>query len=191
MAQHGSERKHISATVPGVSPAPREKRGKCSLPPLLLCLVVLGAAALCFWPTDVLTLKGTKGPVFSARATPGQTYRTRYIHSVQLSPVVDVYRILQGRVWQWQEWIRSHNAGLPSLPPPKGRFASSPPWMIVEGTRDSWTAFAYRVGDSAFGRNEFAYARGPWIPLYLAHGGERLEFSVTRTSLLEYFQNIP
>jgi hypothetical protein len=63
--------------------------------------------------------------------------------------------------------------------------------MVVEGTRDSWTAFAYRVGDSGFGRNEFAYAHGPWIPLYLTHEGERLEFSVTRTPLLEYFPNIP
>jgi hypothetical protein len=160
----------------------RGRNGGFSLP-LLLCLVGLGATALCFWPTDVLTLRSPEGPIFSTRAAPGQSYRTRYIHSVQLTPVVDVYRILQGRIWQWQEWIRSHNAGLPSLAPQKGRFVSSPPWMVVEGGRVSWRALVYRVGNDSLGRNEFAYADGPWMPLYRTHAGQRLEFSVIRTFL--------
>jgi hypothetical protein len=137
---------------------------------------------------DVLTVGDPAGIVFSARANLGQEYRTRYIHSVQLTPVVDVYRILQGRIRQWQEWTRSHNAGLPSMAPGNGRFVFSPPWMVMEGGRNSWRRIVYRVGDKDFGRNEFAFGRGAWIPLYRTHAGRRLEFSVTRMLLPETFR---
>ncbi|MDR2123817.1 MAG: DUF1850 domain-containing protein [Desulfovibrio sp.] len=160
------------------------RRGTLSLPPLLLCLAVLEAAALCFWPMDAFTVKGPEGVVFSAPAGLGQEYRTRYIHSVQLTPVIDVYRILQGQIRQRQEWTRSHNAGLPSVAPQNGRFVSSPPWMVMEGG-GAWRQLNLRVGDKDVGRNEFAYGRGAWIPLYRDHAGQRLEFSVTRMTLLE------
>ncbi len=162
-------------------------RSRLVLLPALFCL---GAFTLAGWPLDTLVIRNNQAVLFSAPAPLGQEYRTRYIHSLQRTPVVDVYHVLQGRIWQWQEWIQSHNAGLPSLPPARGRFFSSPPWMVMEGGGAAWSSLVYRVGNAELGRNEFAYSPGPWIPLYRTYDGQRLEFSVANLPLFRAFSRL-
>ena len=105
------------------------------------------------------------------------------LHSVQLTPVIDVYRVQEGRIWAWQTRIMSHNAGLPSLAPGRGRFVSEPPWMIMEGGGASWQEISYRVGTEDLGKNEFRVPPGMWVDLWRLFPGQRLIVSVNQAPL--------
>jgi hypothetical protein len=58
-----------------------------------------------------------------------------------------------GRIRQWEERVRSHNAGLPAEAPLNGRFIPGKDWMAVRGGGASFISIRYRVGDSCSGRN--------------------------------------
>lgn len=116
-------------------------------------------------------------------APPGFEYRTRILHSVQLTPVEDRYRVVQGRIYGWQERTMSHNAGLPSLRPVRGRFYLESPWMIYEGTGDSFEQLFYRVGTEYLGRNEMYTEQQGWCDLWQKYSGELLHFFVQREPL--------
>ena len=158
---------------------------------LLACF----ALALLWRPVDVLVMReappphgdASQPPVFEGIAQLGQEVWTQYLHSVQLTPVLDCYRVVNGRIWSWREYVRSHNAGLPFQKPAFGRFVMDGPWMIVEGGRQAWERLALRVGNAELGRNAFAYGRGMpvvWRPLYQSHPGKRLLLEVERRPLL-------
>ncbi len=117
----------------------------------------------------------------------GRDFETRYIHSLQLSPVEDSYRVREGRIRAWRERVMSHNAGLPSLSPPRGRFIMAPPWMIVEGGGASWPEIAVRIGDERFGRNEIRRAGGEWIALWRQFPGRKLLLRAVRLPLCAFF----
>ncbi|GHV29934.1 hypothetical protein FACS1894167_09950 [Synergistales bacterium] len=103
---------------------------------------------------NCLSVSGDDGRVIlSAPMRMGELFTAEYIHSVQLTPVVDEYAVLQGRIWGWRELTMSHNAGLPFAEPEHGRFVSDAPWMIIQGGRRAEERIAYRVGTSKFGRN--------------------------------------
>ncbi|MDR2788328.1 MAG: DUF1850 domain-containing protein [Candidatus Accumulibacter sp.] len=163
------------------------------------CAFLLGALALpalFLRPIDALTIRlapsaATNEPsgrdtlLFMASAPLGQEFLTEYIHSVQLTPVQDVYRIVDGRIWAWQERVQSHNAGLPFARPPFGRFRAAPPWMIFEGGRQSWESIVLRVGNAELGRNIFSYgAKAPRVALYERFPGKRLQLRVERRPLM-------
>ena len=163
----------------------------------LFLLFALFLLSLLWRPIDVLVLRvappphGETGfsepPLFRGIAPLGQEFWTQYIHSVQRTPVLDCYRVVNGRVWSWRGYVQSHNAGLPFQEPASGRFIMDAPWMIIEGGRQSWDHIALRVGDAELGRNAFAYGRGmpgAWIPLYESHPGKRLLIEVERLPLL-------
>jgi hypothetical protein len=165
----------------------------------LLCALALFALllhpidVLVIWPvpsTATLETSGHGAPLFAAGAPLGQEFATEYIHSVQLTPVEDIYRIVNGRIWSWQERVQSHNAGLPFARPPFGRFRmEEPPWMVVEGGRQSWDAIVLRVGNAELGRNVFSYgAKAPRTALFERFPGQRLEFRVERHPLITLFQ---
>ncbi len=146
----------------------------------------LCAISLALWPVDMLDVrKGAEdGPLlFSLRAPLGTAFATRMVHSVQRTPVIDEYRVQEGRIWGWREHIMSHNAGLPSLRPERGRFLSAPPWMIVEGGGASWPAIRYRVGTEELGKNEFILPRQPVRELWREFPGTLLVLSV-RSAML-------
>jgi hypothetical protein len=160
-------------------------------------LSVFFLLALLWRPVDVLVLRlapapqqatpASEPPVFRGAAPLGQELWTQYLHSVQLTPVLDCYRIVNGRVWAWREYVQSHNAGLPFQKPACGRFVMDSPWMILEGGRQSWERIVLRVGSAELGRNAFAFCRGlpdVWIPLYESHSGKRLLIEVARLPLL-------
>lgn len=157
-----------------------------------LFLCVLALTALLLRPIDALTIRlapsaatnaapGRDAPLFMAVAPLGQEFSTVYLHSVQRTPVQDIYRIVDGRIWSWQERVQSHNAGLPFARPPFGRFRLDSPWMIFEGGRQSWESILLRVGNAELGQNLFSYGtEAPSVALYKRFPGERLQLGVER-----------
>jgi hypothetical protein len=124
--------------------------------------------------------------VFAVVAPLGQEFGTGYIHSVQRTPVLDVYRIAGGRIWSWREYAQSHNAGLPFQAPACGRFRMQHPWMVIEGGRQVWRQIVLRVGNAKLGRNVLTWERGPdriRIDLYARYSGRRLALGVERLPL--------
>lgn len=151
---------------------------------LLFPLILLG------WPLDGLEIRRvnsgsliTSEIVFCTPVLLGRGMTNTIIHSVQLTPVIDEYRIQEGRIWAWQEKILSHNAGLPSLKPEHGRFVFDPPWMIVEGTRQSWDHLYYRVGTEEFGKNILCISSYPCHNLWKDERGKRLQFRSIYTTI--------
>ena len=156
----------------------------CAL--LLLAVLLHPVDALLIRPASSAATLEPPVPLFAAAAPLGQTFSTEYIHSVQLTPVEDIYRIVNGKIWSWQERVQSHNAGLPFARPSFGRFRmDDPPWMVVEGGRQSWDAIVLRVGNAELGRNVFSFgANAPRTALYLRFPGKRLELRVERRPLM-------
>ena len=158
----------------------------------LIFMCFFASLALFPHPMDALIIRAmpsgcrenhcTEAPLFKASAPLGKKFETEYIHSVQRTPVQDIYFIVNGRIWSWQERVQSHNAGLPFSRPPFGRFRMEPPWMVVEGGRQAWKNIILRVGDAELGRNIFAYGTGnaPRIALYEKYPGRPLQLSVER-----------
>ena len=147
-------------------------------------VLMLGLAGLAGRPVDGLTVRGEDGrELFRAVMPLGREYATRYEHSVQKTPVEDYYKVIRGRIWGVRERVQSHNAGLPFAAPEGGRFILDPPWMIVEGGRQSWPVIHLRVGDSRWGRNEMRLGQAPWRPLYSDFAGRRLSFRPEKTTL--------
>ena len=153
-----------------------------------LLLAVIPILAI-LWPLDALQISHAaprgagEETILQVPALLGRTVRNTIIHSVQLTPVIDEYRIQEGRIWAWRERIMSHNAGLPSLKPDRGRFVFEPPWMIVEGTGASWENFLYRVGTETLGRNELCIFPRPCRELWREMPGKRLVFRVVAARL--------
>ncbi|MDR0379311.1 MAG: DUF1850 domain-containing protein [Candidatus Accumulibacter sp.] len=164
-------------------------------------LFALALPALFLRPVDALTIRFAPSaaasepperetPLFVAIAPLGQEFSTEYIHSVQRTPVRDIYRIVGERIWSWQERVQSHNAGLPFARPPSGRFYAAPPWMIFEGGRQAWESIFLRVGNAELGRNLFSYGtEAPHVALYERFPGRRLQLRVERHPLLTCFRD--
>lgn len=151
---------------------------------LLLPLILMG------WPLDGLVIRHSEAgsqtetaPLFHSPVLLGCSVTNAIVHSVQLTPVIDEYRIQEGRIWAWREKVQSHNAGLPSLKPDQGRFVFDPPWMIVEGTRESWDRIAYRVGTETLGKNVLCVFPHPCRNLWEELPGKRLLLQATRATL--------
>lgn len=165
----------------------------------IMLIIVLLALSLVGWPVSMMTIHektasdienaSSNSFVFKAYAPLGQKFWTHYIHSVQRTPVLDRYHLVNGQIWSWQEYIQSHNAGLPFEKPRWGRFWMRSPWMIVEGGRQHWKSIILRVGNAELGQNTFAYqyempqSTHSWLPLYKKYPGQRLSLSVRKMPL--------
>jgi hypothetical protein len=103
-------------------------------------------------PVNWLSITGDGVELFSPLPN-GASFPTIYTHSVEKTPVVDEYRIVGGKIWGWEERVKSHNAGLPFSAPEHGSFVVRPDWMIVRGGRRPSDSIAYRVGNAETGRN--------------------------------------
>jgi hypothetical protein len=114
--------------------------------------LLLGALLLAELPVSYLTITGD-GVSLASPVPNGSSFTTTYIHSVEKTPVIDRYRIVGGKIWVWEEKVRSHNAGLPFDAPEHGSFIMDSGWMIIRGGRRSMESIAYRVGNSEIGRN--------------------------------------
>ena len=155
-------------------------------------LIALTPVLAVLWPLDALQISlaapemSDETPVLHAPVLLGQTVRNTIIHSVQLTPVIDTYHIQEGSIWAWEERIMSHNAGLPSLKPKRGRFLYDSPWMIVQGGGQSWKTLYYRVGTETFGKNELCIFPRPCRELWRELPGKRIVFHVVPSRLCHF-----
>ena len=148
---------------------------------LLACSAML--ASILMWPVDFMEIQSKDTRILAMPLYSGQIFTTRYIHSVQLTPVEDEYVIVGGRLWGWEERVQSHNAGLPFDAPSNGRFIVDPPWMRIQGGRHSWESLIYRVGTDSFGKNEWGFPPLPPIKIYQLHPGKRVTITIRRLAL--------
>jgi len=141
-----------------------------------LFLLSLGTA-LYGWPATVMEIRLGNGEILFREPVPeGWSFTSRIIHSLERTPVEDEYRVVCGRIWQWQERFRSNNAGLPTVAPSNGRFLSSPVWFVLQGGRNRWQLLDYRVGTSSLGRNVLALEGYGSFALFERLAGERIQF---------------
>lgn len=155
---------------------------------IALCIVIfvlLFTAAIAGWRVDFFQISDSKGNIiFNAPSSVGHRFTTRYIHSVELSPVEDEYLILGKKLWVWEERVRSSNAGLPYMTPEKGRFVETDKWMIFQGGRMSWSEYYYRVGTDKLGLNQMIFEPYGRRDIYKIYSSEKLTIKVYRAPYL-------
>lgn len=152
---------------------------------LLISIPILFLTAISGWNVDVFQLLNEDEVIiFQSPVALGNKFTTRYIHSVELTPVEDEYRILGGRLWAWEERVRSTNAGLPFNKPEHGRFIDNGVWMIFQGGRMSWNEYYYRIGNNMFGLNQAVLEPFGRRNLYKIFTGERLIVRVSKSPLI-------
>ena len=143
-----------------------------------LFLLSLGIA-LSTWPVNLVSFSTESGKtIFSGPIPEGWAFTSRIIHSLEKTPVEDEYRVVSGRIWQWEERFQSNNAGLPTEVPENGRFVSTPRWFIIRGGRNRWNVLPYRVGNGDLGRNLLALEGFGQIKAFEKYPGERLLIEV-------------
>lgn len=104
-------------------------------------------------PVSILKISDAEAVLHSRPIPVGYSFTTRYIHSVEKTPVEDDYRVVGGKIWAWEERVVSQNAGLPIAVPRNGRLVADGKWFRFRGGRSAWERFYYRVGDERFGKN--------------------------------------
>lgn len=143
---------------------------------LLFFLYILSA------PSHFLEVSLSSGKqVFGRAVPPGFPFVLRFIHSVECTPVEGEYRVVGGIIRQWEERIRSHNAGLPGEAPRNGRFLPGKDWMTMQGGRAVFPLLRYRVGNSFLGRNSL-FLNGREIALYRLYPDSVLLFRAETVS---------
>ncbi|HRS48346.1 MAG: DUF1850 domain-containing protein [Thermovirgaceae bacterium] len=140
-------------------------------------------------PVWNLEISSGEGVLLSSPMPVGFPFTTRYIHSVEKTPVEDDYRVVGGMIWAWEERVVSHNAGLPVVTPRNGRLVSDGEWFRFRGGRNRWGRFYYRVGDERLGRNILLLpGRSPVShELFRFFPSQRMEFSIGTRPLWEAF----
>lgn len=153
---------------------------------MLLLLPLLFFTALAGWRVDFFRVldAASDETIFSAPAALGHKFTTRYIHSVELTPVEDEYYVVDGKLWSWEERVRSSKAGMPSVKPEYGRYIEDADWMIYQGGRLSWDTFYYRIGNKHLGLNQSTFEPFGRRNFYEIFPGRKLSVSVCRSPFL-------
>lgn len=147
----------------------------------IISLPVLFLISLAGWRVDVFQiLDGGADIVFQSPASLGHKFTTRYIHSVELTPVEDEYHVVGGKLWAWEERVRSSKAGMPSLRPRNGRYLETSEWMIYQGGRVSWHEYYYRIGNDVLGQNQVVWEPFGRRNFYEIFTGRRLTVRVVK-----------
>jgi len=154
---------------------------------IILFIFALYLAAVLFTPVYQLSISSGGKLLFSYPVASLQMLHTGYIHSVQLTPVEDDYRIVDSRLWLWEERIVSHNAGLPFEAPVNGRFFSDDKWMYVRGGRYNWSKVNLRVGSSDLGKNWMELDPFSKVDLYKILPGHLLQLDIREKPLVISF----
>ncbi len=152
---------------------------------LLFLVMILSLLVVFCSPVNKLSIFTKNTLLFSLPVSSGQTLHTGYIHSVQLTPVEDDYRILDSKLWLWEERVVSHNAGLPFAAPRNGSFSSDKKWMYVRGGRYNWETINLRVGNSELGQNWMSLTPFRRMDLYSSWAGQLLRFQVIQEPLIK------
>ena len=152
---------------------------------LCAAALILSAVAVAGWHADELTLTDDKAErvIFSLPAPNGFRFTTGYTHSVELTPVEDEYAVADGALWNWQERVKSSNAGMPSIAPEHGRYINTGEWLIFQGGRAPAKRFYLRVGNEKFGRNWIELPPYGSAELYKIIPGVRLAVAAEKKPL--------
>lgn len=158
---------------------------------LFACLLFV--IALAGWYVDFLEIKDTDSLLYSAPLAHGQRLTTSYVHSVEKTDVEDDYRILNGKLWTWEERVRSSNAGMPSILPKYTRFINSGNGLIFRGGRIALDSLNLRIGNEKLGQNRAELVPFKKLDLYKILPGKLLTLEVARKAYLykEIFTQTP
>ncbi len=121
----------------------------------------------------------------------GSSIETRYVHSLELTQVEDLYLPVDGFIWLWEERVKSHNAGLPTESMPNGFFVSNGAWMRFFGGRNRNSRYVFRIGNSVAGKNgiRFSWER-KWLDLFEICPGKRFFLTAERYPLMSGWMGI-
>ncbi|MDR2174911.1 MAG: DUF1850 domain-containing protein [Synergistaceae bacterium] len=149
-----------------------------------LCVFILFTETVLFLfsaPVRIVEFADASGKaVLSFPVCLGNSFSTEYIHSVQLCPVIDEYRVTGNFIWLWEERTQSTNAGLPTEAPYLGRFVHDAPWYRYIGGRHAFDSIRLRVGDAQTGRNALVLPSGERVELYKKFPGAVLTLRLRR-----------
>jgi hypothetical protein len=147
-------------------------------------LVLFTGVVLFFTPVPFFVVTNVDTVLLAYPILPEQHIITRYVHSVELTPVEDVYVTRGGVLWQWEERVKSHNAGLPVAPSRNGRFLVREGWFVFQGGRARFPTIQYRVGTAEFGANELFLPPSIMLKLYEKVPQRKLRLFVTMIPLV-------
>lgn len=151
---------------------------------LFVIIFLISIITVLFSPVHNLIIKSDELSLLSLPVSSVNTFHTGYIHSVQLTPVEDDYKIIDSSIWLWEERVVSHNAGLPVDAPRNGRFFQDKNWMYVQGGRYNSQKYFLRVGNSTLGKNWLKISPFAKINLFEHFPSKLLEIEVTETPLI-------
>ena len=114
----------------------------------------------------------------------GGRLESRYIHSLELSEVEDLYVFVDAQIWLWEERVKSHNAGLPTESPRRGFFVGDSEWMRFFGGGFSTYRLLVRIGDDSFGRNQFRFPPDVWWDVFRLFPGARCTVETSTQSVI-------
>jgi len=96
-----------------------------------------------------------------------KTFSLRYTHSVEKTPVIESFRILDdGKLLLFSTAYKSYGVGLPSLPE-EGKLTISNGWLILDNLHREYPAIRLRVGPEAgvsIELNDKTYPIYQWFP---------------------------
>lgn len=147
---------------------------------LLISIAVLSFFYVFFVPMPCVCLRfGCEELNISKTASLGTSWETRYVHSLELTEVEDVYIFVDKKIWLWEERVKSHNAGLPTETNRSGFFKSDREWMRFFGGRFSAKELTVRIGDESLGKNQFRFPPGDWLSVFDLCPNSRCEVSMS------------
>ena len=167
------------------------RKGTDSISTFPLFLKILAAAAiillfvLSFFQYQYLYVSDmrTKDYLKAWRLKDGDTFTVKYTHSVQLTPVWEVYEIRDGGIFLTETVFQSFGAGLPSTSPYD--FEITDQGFRLYNIDMKITDLIYRVG--AVRANHSLIINGKEYPfLDFAEPGEGIKFETNKLSYLEY-----
>lgn len=141
----------------------------------ITCISILFLITLVAWNVNFVEISGeNSGTIAYFPCSNRYAMMTRYIHSVELTPVEDYYIVTGGKIWSWEERVRSSKAGMPSTKPPFGRYIETDKWMIYQGGHICWDRYYYRIGNEHLGLNQAKIYPYKLKNMYNLFTGERL-----------------
>lgn len=158
---------------------------------LLAFVSTLSIFYILFVPLPSLSIEFSTGSMGGERVVAlGEMWETRYIHSLELTEVEDVYVFVDGKIWLWEERVKSHNAGLPTEPSRTGFFSIDEKWMRFFGGRFFSDRLVLRIGDNAIGRNQFRFPPGRWFDVFSYVPKSRCVVELKARSAMLYLMGI-
>ena len=114
---------------------------------LLLCILIAVIGG-CGQP-ERLVLQSAGQPDRFIEIGDTKTFSLRYTHSVEKTPVIESFRILDnGKLLLFSTAYKSYGVGLPSLPE-EGTLSVSDGWLLLENLHREYPEIKLRVGPEA------------------------------------------